>query len=156
MSPVRFDDYNFTKEAYVPWVAYGQSKTANIYFASQIERLYGSKNLHATSVHPGGIMTGLQVHVPEFEGLAEDPNVRWYMKSVPQGAATSVYAALSEEWKNKGGRYLSDCQEMGPVQGDNPMATGDDGHAAWAYDPPAEERLWKESLEMVGLKADEA
>lgn len=156
MSPVRFDDYNFTKEAYVPWSAYGQSKTANIYFANQIERLYASKDLHATSVHPGGIMTGLQVHVPELVAMVEMPEVQAYMKNVEQGAATSVYAALSEEWKDKGGRYLSDCQEMGPFKGENPMQTGDDGYAPYAYDQQAEKRLWKESLEMVGLKADEA
>lgn len=156
MSAVRFDDYNFTKEDYVPWLAYGQSKTANIYFANHLERLYGSQNLHATSVHPGGIMTGLQIHVPELDAMTSEPGVREYMKNVEQGAATSVYAALSEEWKSKGGKYLSDCQEMGPFKGDNAMATGDDGYAKWAYDPAAEERLWKESLEMVGLKADEA
>lgn len=156
MSPVRFDDYNFQKEAYVPWTAYGQSKTANIWFANHLERLYGSKNLHATSLHPGGIMTGLQVHTPEMDEMVKVPEVQAYMKDVEQGAATSVYAALSEEWKNKGGRYLSNCQEEGPFHSENPMQTGDDGYAKWAYDQAAEERLWKESLQMVGLNADEA
>lgn len=155
MSPIRFDDYNFTQEPYIPWTAYGQSKTANIYFANHLERLHAAQNLHATSVHPGGIMTGLQVHTPELAEMVQEPRVAAYMKSVEQGAATSVYAALSEEWKDKGGRYLSDCQEMGPFKGENPMMTGDDGYATWAYDPAAEERLWKESLEMIRLKGDE-
>lgn len=156
MHPVRFEDYNFAKEEYVPWLAYGQSKTANIYFANHLDRLYGAQNLHATSVHPGGIMTGLQVHVPELDAMVEQPGVKEYMKNVEQGAATSVYAVLSEEWKGKGGRYLSDCQEQGPFKGENPMTTGDDGYATWAYDPAAEERLWKDSESMVGLQPSKA
>lgn len=155
IGPVRFDDYNFTKEAYDPWKGYGQAKTANIYMANEIERRYGSKGLHATSVHPGGIQTGLQIHAHDMTEMVKDPEVAAYMKSTEQGASTSVYAALGEEWKNKGGRYLSDCQEMGPFAGKNPMGVGDDGYATWAYDEAAEKRLWKESLEMVGLKDDE-
>ena len=101
--PIRFHDYNFEKEAYNPWVSYGQAKTANIYFANEIERRYGSKGLHATSLHPGGISTGLQVHVSsDMQAGWDSPEIRNYMKDTEQGAATSVYAALSEEWKNKG------------------------------------------------------
>ena len=99
--PVRFDDYNFEKEKYDPWVSYGQAKTANIYFANEIERRYGSEGLHATSLHPGGIATGLQVHV-DMSAAMGDETVKNYMKDTEQGAATSVYAAVSEEWKNKG------------------------------------------------------
>ena len=84
-------------------------------------------------------------------GAAKDDTFLSGMKNAEQGAATSIYAALSEEWKTKGGRYLSDCQEMGPFKGDNPMQTGDDGYATWAYDQANEEMLWKESLVMVGL-----
>lgn len=101
--PVRFHDYNFEKEAYDPWISYGQAKTANIYFANEIERRYGSKGLHATSNHPGGIATGLQVHVDKdlMESWNNETNNN-YLKSVEQGAATSIYSALSQEWKNKG------------------------------------------------------
>ena len=156
-APVRFDDYNFEKEgSYDPWVSYGQAKTSNIYFANEIERRYGSKNLHATSLHPGGISTGLQVHVDSAVTDGWDtPEVRNYMKSPEQGAATSIYAALSEEWKNKGGKYLSDCAEQPAFHSDNPMAVGDDGYATWAYDEQSEKRLWKDSLKMVGLKDDQ-
>ena len=157
MSPIRFHDYNFAeKESYIPWAAYGQSKTANIYFANHLERLYGSRNLHSTSLHPGGIETGLQIHVPEMDAMMQDPKVKAYMKSPEQGAATSVYALLGAEWKDKGGKYLADCQEIGPFVSEDLMTTGDDGHATWAYDPEAEAKLWKESLEMVGMKGEEA
>lgn len=148
---VRFDDYNFDKEgSYNPWLSYGQAKTANIYFANEIERRYGSKGLHATSLHPGGIATGLQVHVPSTPEW-DTPEVRAYMKSPEQGAATSVYAALSEEWKNRGGRYLSDCVEQPAFSHEGAMYVGDDGYQKWAYDEEAEKRLWRDSLKMVGL-----
>lgn len=153
---VRFDDYNFEKEgSYNPWLSYGQAKTANIYFANELERRYGYKNLHSTSLHPGGIWTGLQKYVPPgaFESSKGQEN---YMKSPEQGAATSVYAALSEEWKHKGGRYLSNCVEEKPfAHKGNPMAVGDDGYEEWAYDEAKEKRLWKDSLKMVGLEDDQ-
>jgi NAD(P)-dependent dehydrogenase (short-subunit alcohol dehydrogenase family) len=111
---VRFHDLGFTEpNSYQPWAAYGQAKTANIYLANEIERRYGSRNLHATSLHPGGIFTGLQVHVMDMMKQFDTPEIRKVVKSSGQGASTSVYAALSEEWKHKGGKYLSDCREMG-------------------------------------------
>lgn len=155
--PVRFDDnFDFTKEDYNPWASYGQAKTANIYLANEIERRYGAEGLHATSLHPGGIWTGLQVHVEGMQEMGKDPKVAAYMKDVEQGAATSIYAALSEEWKNKGGKYLSDCVEQPKFShGDEPMFVGDDGYADWAYDKEAEGRLWRESAKLVGLSNDE-
>lgn len=153
---VRFDDYNFEQEgSYHPWTSYGQAKTANIYFSNELERRYGSKNLHSTSLHPGGIWTGLQKHVPPGAFQADDEQAK-YMKNTEQGAATSVYAALSEEWKHKGGRYLSDCVEQKAfAHPENPMFVGDDGYATWAYDEEKEKRLWKDSLRMVGLSDDQ-
>ncbi|KAF2172782.1 hypothetical protein M409DRAFT_62478 [Zasmidium cellare ATCC 36951] len=153
---VRFDDYNFsTPGSYNPWVSYGQAKTANIYFSNELERRYGSRNLHSTSLHPGGIWTGLQKHV-DPAGFQLDKKQEAYMKSVEQGAATSVYAAVSEEWKQKGGRYLSDCVEQKAFQHkENPMYVGDDGYEEWAYDEEKEGRLWRDSLKMVGLEDDQ-
>jgi NAD(P)-dependent dehydrogenase (short-subunit alcohol dehydrogenase family) len=158
--PVRFEDYNFQEpNSYNEWVAYGQAKTANIYMANEIERRYGSKGLHATSLHPGGIATGLQVHVdPEVAKGWDSPEVRNYMKSPEQGAATSVYAALSEEWANKGGRYLSNCVEQGPWEPkdpNQPVSIDHDGYREWAYNEEGEKRLWRDSLKMVGLADDQ-
>lgn len=153
---IRFDDYNFEKEgSYDAWLSYGQAKTANIYFSNEIERRYGSKNLHSTSLHPGGIWTGLQKHVGSGTWTMSKEQEA-YMKSPAQGAATSVYAALSEEWKHKGGRYLSDCVEQKPFQHkEDPMYVGDDGYEEWAYDEEKEKRLWTDSLKMVGLQDDQ-
>ena len=145
---VRFDDYNFEKGDYAPFVAYGQSKTANIYMANEIERRYGPKGLHGLSVMPGGIMTGLQVHVLE-QLTASVEAARDFMKSPGQGAATTVYAALSKEWEGKGGRYLEDCQEAGEVEGTWSMAMG---YHPRAFNEEGEKKLWADSLKFVGIK----
>lgn len=158
IAPTRPHDFNFTEpNSYQPWVAYGQAKTANIHLANAITRRFASQGLNGLSLHPGGIMTGLQVHVPEEQKQAwsENPDMGRYMKSIAQGAATSVYAALGKEFEGKGALYLSDCAAQGLFKGTDPMATGDEGHAAWAFDQEAEEKLWKASLEMVGLPAEE-
>lgn len=156
-SSVQFSDINFENEKYDEWKAYGQAKTANIWFANALERRYASKNLHSTSLHPGGILTGLGWNVsPEVFKTFDTPAMRRYFKNAEQGAATQVYAAVSAEWKGKGGRYLSDCVEQKPFGTagiEDPMV--DDGYAAWAYDEEGEERLWKESLKMVGLEGEE-
>ncbi|KAM3414440.1 hypothetical protein BST61_g9605 [Cercospora zeina] len=157
--PVRFDDMHFAQpQSYNEWLAYGQAKTANIWLANEVERRYGASGLHAPSVHPGGIATGLFQHMdPEVTKGNMTPEVVAYMKNAEQGAATSVYAALSTEWAHKGGRYLSNCVEQppwAPRNGDksNPVAVDHDGYEAWAYDPERERRLWEESLSMVGLR----
>ena len=147
---IQFDNYNFEKGDYAPWTAYGQSKTANIYMANEIERRYGPKGLHGLSVMPGGIMTGLQVHVIDqiSAGLDEARN---YMKSPEQGAATTVYAALSKEWEGRGGRYLEDCQEGERTDDPSPLAVG---FHPRAYNEEGEKKLWRDSLRFVGIKDD--
>lgn len=150
-------DYHFDEAPYDPWLAYGQSKTANIYLASEIERRYGTRGLHATSLHPGVVLTGLVDTVsPEDAEKWSDPKMLACLKSPEQGAATSVYAAVGAEWRNKGGRFLSDCVEQGPTKHPGqPMYFGDDGYAAWAFDEEAARRLWEDSMAMVGLEGHE-
>ena len=153
---VRFSDYNFeTPDSYDPWLGYGQAKTCNIYLANEIERRHSSQGLHATSLHPGAIQSGLQVHVPEMaESAFATPELKKVEKTSRQGAATTVYAALSKDFEGKGGVYLSNCAIMGPSVG-NVMDPTDEGYAPYAYDAGKEGRLWKDSLKMVGLKDDE-
>ncbi|KAF1808387.1 putative short-chain dehydrogenase [Eremomyces bilateralis CBS 781.70] len=154
---IRFDDYNFEKDGYNTWVAYGQAKTANIWMANYIDRVYGADTeapIHAYSLHPGGIYTNLQQHVDEAtkEKWKTLPNADTYMKSIEQGAATSVFCAVAAEWEGKGGKYFSNCEVVGPTGEDNALGVSDDGHATWAYDPAGERKLWKESVRMVGLE----
>ncbi|KAF9873840.1 hypothetical protein CkaCkLH20_08574 [Colletotrichum karsti] len=151
---IRFHDINFEeKGSYHPWVAYGQSKTANIYMANEIEKRYGGKGLHALSLHPGGIQTNLSQHLDQdtIAALGANPELQKQMKSVAQGAATSVYAAVSKEWEGRGGRYLSNCIEQGPAAETSGSMSTDEGHAQWAYDESAAAKLWAISCEMVGL-----
>lgn len=152
---IQFGNLNFEKPgSYSPFGAYGQSKTANIYMANEIERRYGSRNLHGFSLHPGGIDTGLQVHVPQ---AAKDrwnvPEVLKMMKSPAQGAATTTFCALSKEWEGKGGRYFEECEESQPVKEGYTVTDG--GYVAHTYNPEAEKKLWVESLKLLGLQDDQ-
>ncbi|KAK3942102.1 putative short-chain dehydrogenase [Diplogelasinospora grovesii] len=158
--PAQLDDINLTKGDYSPLTAYGSSKTANIWMANQIERVYGSKGLHGYSLMPGGIRTGLQKHMEEqmAKFMESSELVRNWMKSPEQGAATNVFAAVARDLEAKGGVYLENCQVAPRVteglgeMGDSSML--EYGHAEWAYDQEGEARLWKLSLDMVGLRED--
>ncbi|USP81118.1 short chain dehydrogenase [Curvularia clavata] len=152
---INWDDLNFEKE-YDPMAAYAQSKLAAIYTASEIERRYGARHLHAWSVMPGGIWTGLQSDMPAAVKQAWEENKEFqkYWKSADQGAATTVWAALSSEVEDMGGRYLEDCAVAGPAA--KPTVALEDmaapGYAEWAYDEEKERKLWEVSCEMVGMK----
>lgn len=156
VNPVQLDDVNLEGEGkYTPWGAYGNSKTANIWMANQIERLYGSQGIHGYSAHPGGIATPLQKHVQEMMDAAMKSEVIMnHMKSVEQGAATSVWAATARELEGKGGVYCEDSAVAGPLQKDAPNPQIATGHATWAYDPEGEEKLWSVSLKLCGLEGD--
>lgn len=140
------------KGEYEPNHAYAHSKTANIWFANGIERHYGDKGLHALSLHPGGMWTGLLVHTPPevLDAWKENDVVNRYMKSGEQGAATTVWAAVGKVWEGKGGKYLEDCQVSQPVA--EGFQVLDKGHEKWAYDPENETKLWKMSNEWVGFE----
>ncbi|KAH8589533.1 hypothetical protein B0O99DRAFT_599820 [Bisporella sp. PMI_857] len=148
-------NYNFEKTNYNDWVSYGQAKTANIYMANQIERQYGPRGLHATSVHPGMIGTGLMQHIDPalLEAWKQDKSAYMAMKSPEQGAATTVWAAIGKEWEKKGGEYLADCGTT--TRGNDNHEIGGVGFAGHAYNPENEARLWKDSLKLVGLADDE-
>ncbi|GJC78750.1 short-chain dehydrogenase TIC 32, chloroplastic [Colletotrichum liriopes] len=150
LSKVRLDDLSFEKDPYTPWTAYGQSKSANIYFANEVERRYGSKGLHALSLHPGIIATNLLQYLPkeQLEAITKSESMRKNMKSIPQGAATTTYAALSKEWEGRGGKYLSDLVEQGPA---DMSSQAEPGYAPWIYDEQSAKELWEKSNKLVGF-----
>lgn len=156
-SPVRFDDIDFATTPYDPWVAYGQSKTANALFAVGLARRGAERGILAFSVHPGGIMTELQRHVPREELLSrgwidEDgtPNPRF--KTPAEGASTGLWAATATELVERSGAYCEDCSIKGIVAPDHSdMTTG--GVKEWAIDPEAAERLWALSVSATGVDA---
>ncbi|KAJ6149275.1 short-chain dehydrogenase [Penicillium samsonianum] len=147
VSSVHFDNLTLEGE-YEPWKAYGQSKTANIWTANEIERRYGAHGLHAFSLHPGAIQTDLLRHVSNEQKADWDKDefLMSYWKSPEQGAATSVWGAVSRELEGTGGKYLDDCQIALPA---DPSQQQGPGYAAWAYSPEMEAKLWARTLDML-------
>jgi len=137
-SAVDFDDIHFHGRPYDPWIAYGQSKTANVLFAVEANRRWSGDGIAVNAVMPGGIRTGLQRHLDTDELAAMDARssgIGW--KTPEQGAATSVLLAASPLVEGIGGRYFEDCAEALPADG-----TYGRGVAPYALDPEAAERLW--------------
>ncbi|KAF3358577.1 Oxidoreductase calI like protein [Verticillium longisporum] len=154
-SGIRFEDINFEKTPHNPWLAYGQSKTANIYLANEIERRFSSKGLHALSLHPGVIFTNLTNHMDTTEWVASmTDEAKAELKSAPQGAATTVYAAVSKEWEGRGGKYLNNCAVDPLIPSGKTWQQGASGHAAWAYDVESAKKLWDIGNEMIGFKEE--
>ena len=149
LSPVVFDDIHFERRPYDKWSSYGQSKTANILFAVELERRLGSRGVHANAIHPGTIATELSRHMEreDFELVRKrQPGGKMRLKTVEAGAATTVYAATAPELEGRGGLYLEDC---GVANVDDAQdAAG--GVRSYALDPDAAKRLWSLSEEMVG------
>jgi NAD(P)-dependent dehydrogenase (short-subunit alcohol dehydrogenase family) len=144
-SPVVFDDINFSSRPYDPWLAYGQSKTANVLFAVEATRRWAGDGIFANGVHPGAIAaTNLSRHMDPEDLAALRASAAFRYKSIEQGAATSVLVATSPQLEDIGGRYFEDCHEAGivdPNPADPPMA----GVAAYALDPDNARRLWEVS-----------
>jgi NAD(P)-dependent dehydrogenase (short-subunit alcohol dehydrogenase family) len=156
LSGIRFDDPQFTA-GYDKWQAYGQAKTANSLFAVQLDLLGAGHGVRAFAVHPGGIMTELQRHLPRAEmitagWMTEDGVVNAQFKSPEQGAATSVWAATSRLLEGKGGVYCEDCDIAEPTEPGSASARvrGVNPHA---IDPDAAARLWALSAALTGVNA---
>ena len=150
---VDFDDIDFRVRAYDRWIAYGQSKTANVLFSAELDRRGAEEGIRAFSLHPGQVLTNLARHlsaeeIASFDALDEngrpivDPDKG--MKTPEQGAATSVWAATSPLLNGKGGLYLEDCN-IAPVHSGD---VGRRGVADYAIDPDLAARLWEVSDRM--------
>jgi NAD(P)-dependent dehydrogenase (short-subunit alcohol dehydrogenase family) len=144
---VVFDDVNFEHRTYDPWLAYAQSKTANILFMVEASKRWAPDRIAVNALNPGRIpSTGLGRHLESTDAPASfDPNstdVSW--KNTEQGAATSVLLAGSPLVEGVTGRYFEDCNEAPPHQ---PGIRR--GVAAYALDPDKAARLWRLSVEML-------
>ncbi|WP_370961622.1 SDR family NAD(P)-dependent oxidoreductase [Amycolatopsis sp. cg9] len=149
---VDFDDLHFARRAYDPQIAYAQSKTANALFAVGATRRWAADGVFANAVNPGGVATGLQRNFTQAQkdslAAAEAAGVFTY-KTVGQGAATSVAAAVAPQFARTGGHYLDDCQEARTVPDDAELADHPHGVKRWALDPAAAERLWAVSAALT-------
>jgi NAD(P)-dependent dehydrogenase (short-subunit alcohol dehydrogenase family) len=149
---VDFDDPSFDRRPYDKWVAYGQSKTANSLFAVALDARGEAHAIRAFAVHPGGIVTELTRSIPEAEvrALLADPrNAPDKLKTVEQGAATSVWCATSAQLDGMGGVYCEDGDIAAPMAEGAPAERG---VKAWATDRDLAERLWTKSEEWTGVK----
>lgn len=150
VSDIRWDDIHFTASGYDKWLAYGQSKTANALFANALSRRLAPTGGSAFAVHPGGIFTPLQRHLPQEEMIAmgwldEDGGpsalAREGFKTPEQGCSTTLWAATSTRLEGRPGVYCEDCDVASPTDPASPTARffGVDPHAC---DDEAAERLW--------------
>ena len=155
---VDLDDPNFARTPYQEFLAYGRSKTANVLCAVGLDARLGKRGVRATAVHPGVIQTELGRHlspelIAQMRSAVQSQNSNapalgnrtW--KTIPQGAATSVWAGLVAPAAEVGGHYCEDCHvaeindgKDGSVHGVRP----------YALDPARAEALWRKSEELVG------
>ena len=150
-SPVVFDDIQFRRRPYDPFLAYGQSKTANVLFAVKASRRWADDGITANAVMPGAVLTegvsNLKLTAEQIAQARENrpSEAQTFWKTPAQGAATSVLVATSPLLDGIGGRYFEDSQEAGPhVPGTM------SGVVAYALDPEQARRLWDVSLELLG------
>ncbi|NBD23191.1 oxidoreductase [Paenibacillus glycinis] len=159
---IDFDDPNFERREYDKWKAYAQSKTANALFALELDKLGKSSGVRAFSVHPGLIPTdigrsltdeenGVQKVTDKNGSKVGDANAD-QMKTVPQGAATSVWCATSSRLDGMGGVYCEDNDISEAVPADSVKGTG---VRPWAIDPEAAKRLWTLSEALTGVKLND-
>ena len=153
---VDFDDLHFERRSYDPQIAYAQSKTANSLFAVEATRRWAADGIVANAVNPGGVATGLQRNftVQQRESLdaAEAAGVFSY-KTIEQGAATTIVAAVAPQFARTGGHYLDDGREAYTVPNDAELAQHPHGVKQWALDPASAERLWLVSADLTGRPA---
>jgi NAD(P)-dependent dehydrogenase (short-subunit alcohol dehydrogenase family) len=145
--PVRFDDLDFTHEPYDPWLAYAQSKTANILFAVEASKRWAGDGIAVNALNPGRIWgTNLGRHI-DAPPASFDPSGKTGVseKTIAQGAATSVLLAASPLVEGVSGKYFEDCQE---AERHTPGVRR--GVADHAVDEADARRLWAVSLELTG------
>jgi len=175
MGDVDLEDVNFERRAYDPLLAYGAAKTCNVLHAIAIDQLYREHGVRAFAVHPGGIHTELGRYMtPEVistlmkrisessgpdtlkdpanvsEASKSDPSsFQW--KSIPQGAATTVWAATAPELDGRGGEYCEDCA-ISPVLPESSSSVNGVGVEARAVDVERAKALWDLSLHLIGVE----
>jgi len=159
-SNVDLEDPNFERTTYDPFIAYGRSKTANILFAVAFDKRHRYRGVRAAAVHPGGIQTELARHLDPSQmqkivgqlnqQLVADGKGPFQFKTIPQGAATSVWAGVVAPADEIGSQYCENCHVGRIVPDDATISAISEGVRGYALDPKNAEALWKKSEELVG------
>ncbi len=156
LADVDLEDPNFERTAYDPWIAYGRSKTANILFAVEFDRRHRERGVRAAALHPGVIRTELGRHmspadeealmasINAAQAAAGRPPLRH--KSIPEGAATSVWTAMVADAEQVGGRYCEDCHVAEIQDGEGIRG----GVRPYALDAERAKAFWAASETLVG------
>lgn len=150
---VHLDDPNFEHRDYHKWLSYGQSKTANILFTVGLHDRFGDQGITAIALHPGGIQTNLGRHMTDEDRAwmrgrmqaQSDEEMLKAFKTIPQGAATTCFAATEASLKGKGGVYCEDCH-VAEVDDENPAG----GVRSYALDRGNADALWALSERLTG------
>jgi NAD(P)-dependent dehydrogenase (short-subunit alcohol dehydrogenase family) len=160
---VDFDDPNFDQRPYDKWVAYGQSKTANSLFAVELDKRGREHGIRAFAVHPGGILTDLSKYMTDEDlrpyglyrvngviTIPDQAKLPFRFKTIEEGAATTIWAAVSPQLNGKGGVYCEDCDIAELVPADSQLHGG---VRPWAVDKAAAEALWTLSEKLTSASA---
>src|SRR5262245_35522739 len=155
LSDVNLGDPNFERTPYNAWQAYGRSKTANVLYAVELDRRVKGRGVRAVAVHPGAIPTELARHLTpetmtrmqEIIDAAGGPEGLKF-KSIPQGAATQVWAGVVADAETVGGRYCENCGVAERDDGSNPIG----GVRSYAIDPERARALWARTEEWAKEK----
>ncbi len=152
---VNWDDPHYQTSEYDKWGAYAQAKSANALFALGADRKWDEYGVTAFGVHPGGIFTPLQRHLPEEEMVALGwknpdgtipPMIEAMFKTPEQGASTATWAATSPMLEGRGGEYCEDC-DIAQLAG--PDSQGWEHAREWITDEAKADRLWEMSEAML-------
>lgn len=156
---IRWDDLDFRRDGYDKWLAYGQSKTANVLFSVELDRRGAEHGVRAFALHPGAILTPLGRHLQteDLDALlsygSDGKPLMPEFKSPEAGAATAIFGAVSPLLDGLGGVYLEDC-DIAPVADPDNRVTGQAlGVFPHAKDPDEATRLWAWSAEQTGVDA---
>ncbi|MBL7740492.1 MAG: SDR family NAD(P)-dependent oxidoreductase [Chitinophagaceae bacterium] len=156
-APFSFEDPNFMNREYETLQGYGQSKTAVNLFSLELDSRSQSSNVRVYSVHPGsigGTELGREAPLELFQqmGFCDAdgnllPEVAASLKTIPQGAATTVWCATSSLLNHIGGVYCEDA-DIARLASDTAMS---EGVKAYSLDEAGAKKLWTLSEEMTGI-----
>ncbi|THF51761.1 SDR family NAD(P)-dependent oxidoreductase [Flavobacterium supellecticarium] len=158
MAPFNFEDPNFLHREYETLQAYGQSKTASNLFAMELDNRAKAFNIRAYSLHPGsigGTELGREASLELFQkmGFLDEngamlPEVAARLKTIPQGAATTVWCATSPLLDTIGGVYCEDA-DVAPLA--NEASVGSYGVELYSLDESNAKKLWDLSEQLTGI-----
>lgn len=157
---VDLQDPSFERTEYAPWLAYSRAKTACALMAVAFDERHRARGVRAASVHPGLIQTGIGRHLDPTEvekmmaAVTEERNRQgkpiFEGKSIPQGAATTVWAGVAAPVERIGGQYCEDCDLAEVLEDDAEADLLEGGVRRYALDSGNARAFWTKAEEMVG------